>query len=62
MHFVYALKSLKDQDIYVGRTEDLKQRLEDHKKGKVPSTKYRRPLKLIYCEVCLNQKDAIHRE
>ncbi|NNC45980.1 MAG: hypothetical protein HKN99_08870, partial [Winogradskyella sp.] len=29
---------------------------------KVSSTKHRRPLKLIYFEACLDQKDAIKRE
>ncbi|MBU2563896.1 MAG: GIY-YIG nuclease family protein, partial [Actinobacteria bacterium] len=28
----------------------------------VESTKYRKPLKLIYYEVCINQQDALHRE
>ena len=62
MHYVYILKSLKDRNIYVGRTEDIKQRLKNHHSGKVPSTKERRPLKFIYCEVSNNIKDAVHRE
>ncbi|PIU99372.1 excinuclease ABC subunit C [Candidatus Wolfebacteria bacterium CG03_land_8_20_14_0_80_36_15] len=62
MHYVYVLKSLKDKDLYVGRTENLGQRLEDHKNGKVSSTKERRPLKFLYAEICNNIKDAVHRE
>jgi len=36
--------------------------IKQHNNGDVESTKYRKPLKLIYYEVCLNQKDALHRE
>lgn len=62
MHYVYVLYSKKDKKRYVGYTKNLKLRLEQHKKGLVVSTKDRRPLKLIYYEACLNQKDATHRE
>jgi len=61
-YYIYVLKSEKDGNLYTGYTSDLKQRLEKHNKGAVPSTKQRRPLKLIYFEGCLNQQDAIHRE
>ncbi len=54
--------SLKDGKKYVGYTSDLLSRFEAHQKGKVPSTKHRRPLKLIYFEACLNQQDALKRE
>jgi len=40
----------------------LKLRLEQHRKGLVESTKYRRLLKSIYYEACLNQSDATRRE
>ena len=62
MHCVHVLYSLKDGGNYVGRTKDLRQRLIDHKLGKVPSTCDRRPLRLLYAEVCNNVKDATHRE
>jgi len=62
MHYVYVLKSLKDNKWYVGRTEDLKKRLEEHHKGRVKSTSDRRPLKWVYCEIGSNIKDAVHRE
>jgi putative endonuclease len=60
--YVYILLSLKDKKFYTGYTENLKLRFERHKKGKVKSTKDRRPLKLVYYEACLNQQDATHRE
>lgn len=62
MHFVYVLKSLKDMGLYVGRTSDLKNRLIEHSKGRVESTKDRRPLKFVYGEICNNIKDSVHRE
>jgi putative endonuclease len=43
-------------------TNNLKMRLLKHQQGKVLATKFRRPLKLVYYEVCLNQMDAIKRE
>jgi len=43
-------------------TKDLKRRLEKHNNGLVDSTLYRRPLRLIYYEACLNENDAIVRE
>lgn len=62
MQYVYVLLSLRDNNFYTGYTKNLKLRFEHHKKGLVESTKNRRPLKLIYYEACLNQKDATHRE
>jgi len=61
-YYVYVLKSGKDKKLYTGYTNNLKLRFEQHQKGKVESTKDRRPFKLIYYEACLNQQDATHRE
>ena len=61
-YYVYILRSEKDGKFYVGYTLNLKKRLSDHNNGDVRSTSYRRPLRLIYFEGCLNQQDAIHRE
>ena len=49
-HYVYVLKSEKDKKLYTGYTKNLKLRFEQHQNGEVDSTKYRRPLKLIYFE------------
>ncbi|MFC1495576.1 GIY-YIG nuclease family protein [Thermodesulfobacteriota bacterium] len=62
MYYTYVLHSELDGNFYVGYTKDLKLRFEQHNKGKVESTKDRRPLKLIYYEACLNQTDALNRE
>lgn len=62
MHYVYVLKSLKDAKLYSGYSSDLKKRLLEHNKGRVDSTKRRKPFKLIYYEAYLNQQDATTRE
>ncbi len=61
-YYIYVLKSQKDKKLYVGYTNDLKSRFEQHCKGQVSSTKDRRPLELIYSEACLDKHDAMHRE
>ena len=53
---------MKDSDLYVGYTKDLKNRISEHNEGKVPSTKNRTPFDLIYYEACINQQDALNRE
>ncbi len=62
MFYTYVLQSEKDKEFYVGFTKNLKLRFEQHNKGLVESTKDRKPLKLIYYEVCLNKEDATKRE
>ena len=58
MNYVFTLLSEKDRHFYTGATNDLKKRFEEHQKGRVNSTKNRRPMKLIYYEACINEKDA----
>jgi len=60
--YIYILMSQKDREFYVGYTKDIQKRLKERNAGKVRSTKERRPLKLIYWEGCINQKDAMKRE
>lgn len=62
MYYVYILESQIDHDLYVGYTDNLKKRIEEHNKGYVDSTRLRRPLKLIYYEAHSNRKDAMRRE
>ena len=62
MHYTYVLQSQKDNGFYIGYSENLKHRFEEHIKGKVESTKNRRPLKLVYYEACLKSEDATKRE
>ncbi len=60
--YVYVLHSGTDNNLYTGYTQNLQNRLDQHQKGTVESTKRRRPLTLVYWEGCLNQKDALQRE
>jgi len=62
MFFVYILKSKKDDNLYLGYTEDLRKRIKEHNLGFVPSTRLRKPFKLVYYESYLSQRDATQRE
>jgi len=62
MFYVYLLKSLKDNSLYIGYTKDLKRRITQHNKGRNQYTKTKLPYKLIYYEAYKRQEDAITRE
>jgi len=46
MWYVYILRSLKDNDLYIGSTNDIKRRLTAHNSGMVDSTQGRIPFSL----------------
>ena len=60
--YTYVLKCQKTETFYTGTTNDLKQRLEQHKKGQVYYTRNKLPVKLVYFEACLNRDDTYRRE
>lgn len=62
MYYVYVLKSLKDNRLYVGHTNNLVKRYGEHNKGFVKATAKRRPFKLLYYEACNVLQDAVNRE
>jgi len=62
MFYVYALKSKRDNSLYIGYTADLRMRLKSHFLGRVFSTRKKRPLKLVYYEAYKEEKDARRRE
>lgn len=62
MFFVYILKSLKDNNLYIGYTTNLENRVSLHLSGRVTATKNRMPIKLIYYEAYLEKSDAKGRE
>jgi predicted GIY-YIG superfamily endonuclease len=62
MHGVYVLGSLKDGNLYIGSSRDIKARLAEHLAGRVTATRQRRPLELLYCELHASRKDAMQRE
>jgi putative endonuclease len=61
MFYTYVLE-LNNQDLYIGSTIDLKNRIQQHENGEVESTKGYRPIKLVYYEACLSHEKAISRE
>lgn len=62
MHYVYITKSEKDNKLYIGSTNNLKRRMEEHNRGLVYSTKSRGPFHVIYYEAYKEEKDARKRE
>ncbi len=62
MNYSYVLLSDKDKEFYIGSTGDLRERVREHNQGRVRSTAYRRPLRLVYYEGCLNADDSRRRE
>ena len=55
MFYVYFLKNPKSHHIYVGFSDDLRRRVQEHEKGK-PG------YKLVYYEDYFSEKDAQERE
>ena len=62
MFYVYVLKSKKDNKLYIGYTNDLKRRIQEHNKGRTFSTAHRGTFSLVYYESFKSQKDATARE
>lgn len=62
MYFVYILLSLKDNNIYIGRTNNIKRRLGEHNAGQVPSTRARRPFKILKTIECATEKQSVDLE
>ncbi|TXI34192.1 MAG: GIY-YIG nuclease family protein [Candidatus Moraniibacteriota bacterium] len=62
MYYVYVLQSLKDQKLYIGYTNNLKRRFQEHNTGRNEVTKERKPFILLYYEACNQKGDALKRE
>ncbi len=62
MYYFYVLYSLKDQKLYKGYSSNLAARFISHNNGGTKSTKYRRPLVMIYIEVFATKHEAMKRE
>ena len=59
---VYVLRSIRDGKRYVGFTNNLNRRIQEHNKGKVASTRKRVPLKLVRKEYFKTKQEAQVRE
>jgi putative endonuclease len=62
MYFTYIIKSEKDNRRYIGYTNNLTDRLESHNSGLTPSTKNRRPFKLLCCKPFQDRLEAMRYE
>ncbi|MEI6716647.1 MAG: GIY-YIG nuclease family protein [Candidatus Saccharibacteria bacterium] len=62
MYFVYVIQSELNKKLYVGFSQNPKQRLETHNSGGNVSTKSARPWILIYIEGYRDKTDAMDRE
>ena len=63
MYYVYILKSLKTKKLYIGHTDDLVRRLEEHntKRGE-EYTQQNGPWRLVYNESYPDRSSAVQRE
>lgn len=61
-YYVYVLLSELDNRFYIGYTHNIGRRFQEHQAGKNISTKFRRPLILIYFEGHRAKTDALRRE
>ena len=60
--YVYILYNRTKNFIYIGYSENLKQRVKEHNDGFSKSTKAYLPMELIHYEAYKNKKDAKRRE
>ena len=61
-YYVYIIESIKNNVLYIGFTNNLKNRLQEHNRGLYFSTKTQKPWRLIHFEAYLNEEDAKRRE
>lgn len=61
IYYTYVL-SCVDKKHYIGFSANLEQRLVAHRAGKVPATRNRLPIKLVYYEASIDRGKALTRE
>ena len=62
MYFVYAIKSINRNYIYVGMTNEVERKFEEHNTGKNKTTRPYKPFKLFYSEKFRTRTEARKRE
>ncbi len=62
MRYVYILRSVADNNLYVGSTNNIRRRLAEHNSGKVDSTRGRMPFDLEAYIAVKDQVKAIELE
>lgn len=55
-------RSLKDNQFYIGSSNNVQRRLKEHQAGKKISTVKRLPVELLYFEAHRSQEDVLRRE
>ena len=61
-YYLYVLLSLKDNKFYIGYTNNLRRRIQEHNQRKNISTAKRLPVQLIFYEAYPTKADAERRE
>jgi putative endonuclease len=61
-YYVYILKSINHNFIYIGFTDNLKRRFKEHNTKLNISTKHYAPFEIIHYEAYKNKKDAKRKE
>ncbi len=59
--WVYVLKC-KDDSFYIGQTDNIRRRFDEHWKGEVSWTKSRLPIKIIHLEELSSREESVKRE
>ncbi|MGM5469419.1 GIY-YIG nuclease family protein [Flavobacteriaceae bacterium LMO-SS05] len=62
MFYVYIIESEKDHSFYIGQTNDLEKRIENHNQGLSAYTRKKAPWKIVYNEIYKTRSEAIVRE
>ncbi len=62
-YYVYILEC-SDKTLYTGWTSNLEKRIQEHNDGKdgAKYTRTRRPVSLVYAEICSCMSEALKRE
>ncbi len=61
-YYVYAIQSIKRNYLYVGLTNNIERRMDEHNTGKNKTTKPYRPFKLMFSEKHNTRQIARERE
>ena len=61
-YFIYILRSLVNNNIYVGSTENVENRIKLHNLGKVKSTRGYRPWQLLEQQEFNSRSEAVMQE
>ena len=62
MWYVYVLRSLKNDWLYIGLSKDVDRRLREHNRGYNRSTRGKGPFRLMHTETFTTRQEARQRE